>query len=374
MSATQTQLIGGSFQDAEGNLLENGYLKLKLSQDGSVAGVGNICSGIEITLQLDSNGNVASSTSTPPAADQYVWANGNISPINTFYKVTGYTASGQKAWGPNNQQVGTGSVFNLDSWVPNSVISWFPEVQQPVLFEINGTPASSQIEQNLTAGTNITITDLGEGEIEISASGGGGGLSGDGAFFFGPGITDVGLTMSGQPWNNAATPNIIAESFLPTGTVVVVLFELSDEFTISKCSQVSASNSTGFTTAFGIYSYAGELLVNGGSFDPKSSYGVQTNSFTPVTLPGSTTYWMAWATNDSAVSCNFLGMQVFTQAVMNLLVKNSTRFAFAANTATSGPNDPNGNPTTILPSTLGTLTPFTPNMGDDDTIMTPLWE
>src|SRR5580692_12556938 len=108
MAATLTMLTGGSFQDANGNVLEYGYLTLKLSQDGNVAGVGNICSGVTITIQLDINGNVASMTSPTPVANQYAWANANISPTNTFYKVTGYTHAGQKAWGPNNQQIATG--------------------------------------------------------------------------------------------------------------------------------------------------------------------------------------------------------------------------------------------------------------------------
>jgi hypothetical protein len=122
-SPTPTQLIGGGFQDSEGNVLANGYLKMKLSQDGTVAGVGSICSGIEITIALDADGNAVTS---PP---QYAWANSNISPVNTFYRVTGYTAQGQPAWGPNNQQVGSGT-FNIGTWIPNTVIAWQPSVQQ----------------------------------------------------------------------------------------------------------------------------------------------------------------------------------------------------------------------------------------------------
>lgn len=170
MAASLTQLTGGNFQDANGNVLAYGYLTLKLSQDGNVSGVGNICSGVTITIQLDVNGNVASLTSPTPVANQYVWANSNIAPINTYYKVTGYTQEGQRAFGLNNQQVAAGATFNVGTWVPNSVISWFPNPQSLTL-EINGTPASSQIIQNLEAGTNITITDEGNGNIQITASG-----------------------------------------------------------------------------------------------------------------------------------------------------------------------------------------------------------
>ena len=171
MAASLTQLVGGAFQDCNGSVLAYGYLTLKLSQDGNVAGVGNICSGVTITIQLDVNGNVGSSTSPIPVADQYVWANSNISPINTYYKVTGYTQDGQRAFGLNNQQVAAGATFNVGTWVPNSVISWFPNPQSLSL-EINGVAASSQTVQNLEAGANIEITDEGNGNIQIAASGG----------------------------------------------------------------------------------------------------------------------------------------------------------------------------------------------------------
>ena len=171
MAASLTQLTGGNFTDSEGNVLANGYLTFQLSQDGNVAGVGNLCSGITVKIQLDSTGNVAGLSSTPSVPNQYMWANSNISPINTYYKVTGYTSEGQRAWGRNNQQVAAGSTFSLSSWVPNSVISWFPNPQSLSL-EINGVAASSQTVQNLEAGTNIEITDEGNGNIQIAASGG----------------------------------------------------------------------------------------------------------------------------------------------------------------------------------------------------------
>jgi hypothetical protein len=164
MSLTPTQLIGGGFQDSEGNLLAGGYLEMKLSQDGTVLGVGSISSGITIKIQLDSDGNAV----TSPA--QYAWANSNISPVNTFYRITGYTAEGQQAWGPNNQQVAAGATFNVGTWVPNQIIQWFPPVQVPEL-EVNGTPNQDQSLLNLTAGDNITILDEGEGEVIITAGG-----------------------------------------------------------------------------------------------------------------------------------------------------------------------------------------------------------
>jgi hypothetical protein len=188
MATLPIQLIGGEFQTLEGDVLVNGYLRLFLSQDANVAGVGNICSGIFVQIQLDEFGNVSVE---PP---QYAWGNNQMLPVNTFYKVSGYSASGQLAWGPNNQQIiGVDGQFDVGTWIPNQVISWVPPLQ-PLELEVNGTANEDQTLLNLTAGSGITITDEGNGEIEISSgatssglnivpispfSGGAGNLQGD---------------------------------------------------------------------------------------------------------------------------------------------------------------------------------------------------
>lgn len=110
-------LTGGSFQDSEGNLLSLGYLIFRLSQDASVND-SNICSGVEIRIALDSSANAVGGSS--------IWGNDVLAPVNTYYRVTGYTAKGQPAWGPNNQQV-VASTFDLGTWVPNQVVSWVPQ-------------------------------------------------------------------------------------------------------------------------------------------------------------------------------------------------------------------------------------------------------
>jgi hypothetical protein len=352
MAATKTQLTGGGFQDGEGNPLSLGYLKMKLSQDASVSGVGNICSGIELTIQLDVNGNVV----TSPA--QSVWANtgGVLSPINTYYKVTGYTAAGQRAWGPNNQQVAAGATFNTNTWVPNSVISWFPNPQSLAL-EVNGTAASSQTVQNLEAGANITITDEGGGNIQIAASSGGASFDGNGAYFVGPGLTDLAeLYIS----NTINTANFNSSA----NDVQVYLFQLYAEYTISKVSIVSLGNSFSVHSTFGIYSYAGAKLVDGGSFVELTGSGVQTNAITPVTLPPGV-YWLAQST-DTSTSGQWPAVAITQTTMPTLLSANSTRSAVAANAASGG----------VLPATLGTLTPFVPNAGgrSGDAIFCPLFE
>src|ERR1700688_4556187 len=101
MPATKTTLTGGHFQDSLGNPLANGYLRLFLSQDEVVTGVGFVCSGVFIQIQLDANGSVV--------AGQTVWSNDVMLPVNSYYRVFGYAANGQLAFGPNNQQIIFGS-------------------------------------------------------------------------------------------------------------------------------------------------------------------------------------------------------------------------------------------------------------------------
>lgn len=170
---TKTQLVGGGFQDAEGDVLSNGKLIMRLSSDESVPGIGQICSGIDIIINLDSEGNVSV---IPP---QSVWANNNMLPINSYYRVTGYAADGQLAFGPNNQQVISPGPFDVGTWIPNTVISWFPPPFPPLL-ETNGTPNTVQSIENLIAGTGITLTADNAGGTTIAASGGGGAVTGSG--------------------------------------------------------------------------------------------------------------------------------------------------------------------------------------------------
>jgi hypothetical protein len=92
-------------------------------------------------------------------------------PVNTFYKVSGYTAAGQLVFGPNNQQIiGVDGQFDVGTWVPNQVISWVPPLQ-PLELEVNGTPNQDQSLLNLTAGSGVTITDEGNGNINFQAGG-----------------------------------------------------------------------------------------------------------------------------------------------------------------------------------------------------------
>lgn len=113
--AAINQIIGGNFQDAQGNLLANGYLLFELNQDAIVNTNTMICAGMIIQVPLDANGNVV----TSPAYS--FWTNDLITPINTsvgsYYLVSAYSAAGELVWGPISVQIlSTPSPFNIGAW------------------------------------------------------------------------------------------------------------------------------------------------------------------------------------------------------------------------------------------------------------------
>jgi hypothetical protein len=107
------QISGGAFQDSVGNVLANGYLVFRLNQDATVTTNPQICSDYEVTVPLDENGNVVLS----PAYS--FWPNDQLTPSNTFYTVTAYSASGQLVWGPSyNRVLSSPSPFDIGAWTP----------------------------------------------------------------------------------------------------------------------------------------------------------------------------------------------------------------------------------------------------------------
>ena len=146
-----------------------------------------------------------------------------------------------------------------------------------------------------------------------------------------------------------------------SGVVVVYLFELFSEFTVSKASIIALGNQINVHGYFGIYSLTGNKLVDGGQFNNLTAGPVQTNTFTAVTLPPGL-YWHAHATNSTNAG-QYVGIPVNAN-MYALLTENATRAAYAAN-ALSG---------AALPTTLGALTPFVPTSGNGDCVFCPLYE
>lgn len=161
----KVQVIGGAFQDAQGNVLANGYLIFELSQDEQATGAAQIGSGRKVQINLNSSGSIDQSVA------QFIWPNDLLAPVNSFYKVSGYNASGQLVWGPNNQQViSTPSPYDVTAWVPNKMVVWTPPVTALTL-QTNEVNNGSQAVLDLHAGTNVTLADNGAGRVTIAAQG-----------------------------------------------------------------------------------------------------------------------------------------------------------------------------------------------------------
>lgn len=111
--AAPNQIVGGLFQDINGNPLANGSIVFELNQDSQVNGNVQICSGYKITVLLGSNGSVA--------APAFLWTNDLITPSGSFYMISAYTAAGQLIYGPSaNRILSSPSPFDLGTLTPTS--------------------------------------------------------------------------------------------------------------------------------------------------------------------------------------------------------------------------------------------------------------
>jgi hypothetical protein len=234
MPASKVQLSGGAFQDALGNVVANGYIIMQLSQDAQVTGASpeiQITAGRTLKVTLDGSGNVNAS----PA--QSVWPNDVLTPANTYYIVSVYTASGQLVWGPNAQQVlsspspydvGAGwsparvnvnsaavTTYDIGVFFPgqmtNSQLLLLLPVERQVNFAVNMVPSVSACGTNPTASTTLTLKRNGTsfGTLIVNTSGVGTFATsattfnaGDVLTIVGPGTADttyadVGITLSG---------------------------------------------------------------------------------------------------------------------------------------------------------------------------------
>lgn len=363
--AAKVQLTGGSFQDSEGNLLASGYLLMKLNQDETVVGSGQVCSGIEIKILLDANGVVVAS----PA--QSIWGNDQMVPVNSYYRVSGYTASGQLAWGPNNQQViGNGGTFDVGTWVPNSVLSWFPGVQVPELevnstpnvdqnllnlidtatiswtdhgngsvsaassatalsLKTNGTTNGSQSLLNLKQGTNMTITDDGVGGITFASAI----PTQTGFFYVGK---DTGLAVTGTATN--------IQQNAGAGTISFMMFELLAARQFQTLTAECTSGDAGKIFAAAIYDSTGATKLGDFGTQSMTTPAVFTLSMgSPLTLAAGQYLFACGHTSGIAVA--FRPTYNTGSGVAGVFNANTTKIGIATNLVISG-----------MPSSLGSLT------------------
>lgn len=201
-----TQLTGGGFTDAAGNVLAFGTLVMQLSQDGVLSeGQGQVSGAIKISILLDINGDV----STSPA--QYVWPTDELSPAGTTYTAWVYAADGQLAWGPNyNLTVPTGATFNIDNWTPNEGTAPLATLGT-LTVQTNGVNNIDQQTLDLLAGSGIELTAGPSGGVTITATAGH-------PFWFN--VTAYGATGNGSTDDTAAIQAAITAALGADGGVI----------------------------------------------------------------------------------------------------------------------------------------------------------
>lgn len=105
--AAKTQLIGGLFQDNEGNALSNGWLRFTLSHESTTSSPNSqVVSGVITKIFLDNNGNVAGT--------QSIWTNDVLAPSGSYYTVDAYNNKGLAVWSvPQYWTLVSGSPIDL---------------------------------------------------------------------------------------------------------------------------------------------------------------------------------------------------------------------------------------------------------------------
>jgi hypothetical protein len=224
-----------------------------------------------------------------------------------------------------------------------------------LLLQTNGTNNGSQAKLNLTHGSGISLTDDGTGDVTIANTNSATLFSTSGqGWFSGPGMTDT-----SSIFMNSAANHLINYA---VNTVVIFQFVLQVAWALSRVSyQLTAAGPGGSKFAFGIYSAAGNKLVDSGALDGTIT-SVQVASFGPVTLNAGTYYFAATTSDTSTLRGPCL--QVGSVPIQLFAMVNSTNplFATAANVSAAG----------VLPSTLGVLS--SASGATVDSMPLPIWQ
>jgi len=109
----QVVIHGGAFQDAAGNPIANGYLRMWLSHDSQEStGPGEVAGALAVRVPLDGSGNILGTVS--------IWPNAVLNPSGSYYLVELYTANGIKAWkAPQQWTIPNTTPFDVGTLVPN---------------------------------------------------------------------------------------------------------------------------------------------------------------------------------------------------------------------------------------------------------------
>lgn len=261
---------------------------------------------------------------------QNLWGNNSITPNTTFYTV--------QFWDQGRITSQGNYLFNANTNLNTAAQLNTPPVPPgfSLVLENNSVLNSSQSTLNLVnTDGSVVITDLGWGSIQLSAEQSGLATVGQGGFA-GPGITLLypyyGQSLSSTP---AGTTN---------NQITVFQFVLNSSFTISKVTSLITTGAAGASVNFGIYSPAGNKLLDSGALNATTSNSAVSNTLgSPVAL-SSGVYLFAQSTSNTGVQVP--GLATTSVAATNMLNLHAVRIGQTANSTSAG----------VMPATLGTIT------------------
>lgn len=107
------QIVGGNFQDPEGNALDGGSVTFRLTTDAVAAG-NQVVASVLTKATLDTSGNIVGTVN--------LWPNDQLDPSDTIYRIKAYDVRGQQVWESENVIPSGGGSFNLGTLVPLAYI------------------------------------------------------------------------------------------------------------------------------------------------------------------------------------------------------------------------------------------------------------
>lgn len=342
--ATTNQIVGGGFQDFEGNPLAAGWLVLEMSHDEQANSLTQIVAGLRIKIQLDTNGNIP----TTPALN--VWPNDVLLPAGSFYTVEAFRSDGTRAWrAPQYWTIlSSPSPFNVGTLIPTN-----PPVAGATLgtltLQTNGVNNGSQSRQNLRSlDGSITWTDNGTGDINAQVTTG----TASAPYMLGAGVLNV---LSAGSFTSIS-PNQTSLQVCITRFVLSASINLFN--TLSFYGRTSSGSGTNFILGF--YDTSKNLVWNSGSLFISNSLAADVTFTVPALTLSPGTYYLAYAGENNNLQMNgnstIAGFSVDNgSSGGNIINQHAITFGHATNAATQ----PGGAGTAvILPATLGTLVAY----------------
>lgn len=264
------------------------------------------------------------------AISQTLWKNSDISPATTFYTV--------QLWNQGRITSSGNYIFNASTSLNTASQLNAPPVPAgfSLVFENNGVLNSSQSILNLVnTDGSVTLTDLGAGNIQVNAATTGFAAAGTGGFWSSGFPLMASWGTSGITAGNPSTS---------IDQLVVFQFTLQSTWTIRQVSCNITTGQSGGLVNFGIYTAAGNKVLDSGGLTATSSNVTQSNAITPVVLPPGVYYFAQSSHNTTTQVTAFTGSSTQMNTLLNL--NGTVKVGTAANATVSG----------VMPATLGTIT------------------